>query len=664
MMTGLGARSAGHALVGACLFLTIALPARSETEAPVLSERVMAQAIGYFGVMTGREISAEDGAWLKQQWAAELASSPDAVAASLDQLALGLERHERGQDPLALASGRNALIKQTHCAAEQTSDPDVHRLKAILAPDDLVLAADCALGLVVTPFDVDGLAASHALTASIGGQSHDTAADKAELTSGIIEGFSTFEPAQKEVLANGELRHAVAARFWSRIDGQQTQVELAQTLAEQARRDLGGAARNLERLALQKLGEVDYIARAGEAKLTGAMMAEYLQWLELIAGYSLSARDRAWIEDVIVDEFLSDPNKMLQEVASIDVMNRDYAIADHGAEKASLLATWTANLHCYLDTSGNPDEIRLADIVFLQDPVVSADCPGGSVTRKRDAVLAEAGGQTLTERRLERSSLRFMSFLLGRPLTPEEASFIRDDSVQEFKNDPSKWQSDEADVEAILAKADRNRNESFFLGIDERKKLFDPIYCTVKEEDDPAAPTYLAMFQRDNAIVHENCSANLVTTREEIDAFINALDFLAFLAGKPIFTEDERAELAEGLAKEDLSNSESALAGLTEWWSLLSLEKKSKMLTELRSSGITHASDAGNVLGRFVEHAKGMTVLINANRNTCRLSAIISQGNAAIFAAKAPTMSNYDMGIELSVSIPSNNMAATLCGQS
>lgn len=624
----------------------------------------MTQAIGYFGVITGRAISADDAAWLKQQWAAQFAETPHDVAERLDQLALGLERHERDQDPLALASSRNALIKESHCAAEQTSDPDVHRVKAILAPDDLVLAADCPLGLAVTRFDVDGLVDSHGLMASITGQSFDPASDRAEVSSAITEEFSTAEPAQKEILANGELRHAVATRFWSRIDGQQTQAELTAALGEQASQDLRAAARNLERLALQKLGEVDYIARAGEARLTSPMIADYFEWLQRIAGYAFSVRERAWIEEAIIDEFNTDPNKMLQEIASIDQMNRDYAIADNAAQKASLIATWTASLHCYLDKSSDQDEIRLAGVVFRHDPVASANCDSGQVTRQQDVVLAESGDGTLTERRLQ-PTMRFTSFLLGRPLTPEEVSFIRDDSVQEFENNQTKWQSDQADIEAILAKTDRNRNETFFLGIDERKKLFGPVYCFLKkEDDDPSASTYLAMFQKNDAIVHEDCSANLVTTREEIDAFIGALNFLAFLADKPVFSEEERAEFAEALVKEDLSSSESAFAGMAEWWSLLSLEEKSEKIAELRSSGITHASDAGNVLGGFVRNAKLMTVLINAKRNSCRMAAVISQGYASIYAARAPTMSSRSMGIELATSIPMNNALSAICGQS
>ncbi len=619
-------------LTGLGLSFALAMPAFAAGDDAVLSEQSMTQAIGYLALLRGRDISAEDSAWLKQQWNEEFETSPQAVATEVDELALSFEHQNLGRDQLALANSRTALVKNTFCAAKQSSAPHLHRLMGILAPDGLVLAADCVLGLVVTRFDVDGLVASHALTAAATGQGHDAGSDGAEILNLIKDGFADALPTEKALIANGELRQAVLARFWSRIEGSPEQGAIIDEIRAAAGSDLRGAARQLENLALSKLGDVDYLARAGDARLTTAAVNSYNQWLERIAGYSIPVRDRAWLQTVIIDEFQKDPAKTLSEVAGVRDMNSAYARASGLVEKNDLVAGWAANLHCYLSASSDPDELRLAEVIFRQDPVVEADCQSGKVRRKSNQVLAEADGQILTERDIDISK-RFASILFGRPLSPDEETIVRNDSIQSFKEDLKGWNEDHDFFTGFLSKVD-SRRSSLFLAVDERKKLFDAIYCAIKKSDETYSDEYLEMFQRGGAILYEDCDRQLVTTRDEVDAIASFANFLTLVNERPPLSEGEREALVQSIKSQDLTKAEVSKSALDEWWSLLSFEEKAAEAERMRQQGITPEADSATI-NNFLNLIKIEIVGRHAQLQACKLAAVVSQGQTAIYAAKA-----------------------------
>ena len=640
------------------------------TASPVVAERTalgeasVADAIRYLGLLAGREIATDDAAWLERQWAEEHAASPETVAAEIDDLAFALERHRRDGDGIALANARAAAVKNAYCAAEQFSDPATHRLREILAPDDLTLASDCILGLVVTRFDVDGLIASHALTASATGQPHDAEGDRAEVVATITAGFAGASAADKAVLANGELRHAVLARFWSRIDGTREQAAVVQDIGSAAASDLRLPARRLEELALSKLGEVDYLARIGDARLTSSAIGTYEEWLGRIAGYGFDSRVRDWLQQAIIREFQENPAKVLDEIAGIETLNRDYALADGAQEKAGLVDRWAADLHCYLSGSSDADEVRLAEVVFREDPVIDADCGAGRVRRQHQTVLAEAGGRTLLEQDLELSR-RFAAMLLGRPLLPEEEAVIREDNIRSFEKDPAAWQEENEQYRALLATVEKHES-SVFLAMDERKKLFDPIYCALKTSKEAYADDYLAMFERGGAILFEDCDQELVTTEDEVQAIVSVANFLALLNDRPPLGPGEVDEIREGFKSQNLGDAESSMLALREWWSLLSLEERAAEAENARARGITIEADAETVRS-FIHKVKLDVVLKNAKLNSCRMAAIITQGQTAIYGASmgpGKFTENNPSGIpgeQLAGLISSSNLLGELC---
>lgn len=625
---------------------------QAETAAPPLTDELMNKAIGYIGAVLGRDVDAEDSRWLKQQWSEDYSKTPAGAIAGLDGMALKLELIERDADPVGMATYRNELIDDTYCAAQMTSDPSARRAKDVLAPDDVVLVADCVYGFVVTTFDVEGLAASHALTAEIVGQSHDTAADLQNLMSAIPAEFEGWDPTNKGLAAGGELRHAIAAKFWALLDGDPKKTETANILRGRTGQEpsaIMASARNLETLALGEIGKLDYIAKVGEVRLTSGMVGTYLQWLERIAGYPFSPRDRVWLRGVIVEEFEADPAKMQQEIAAVDDYNRAYRGArgdgpgldtnDPGrlAKQKAMLDGWTAQLHCYLSQSSDPDEMRLAEVVFAENPVISSDCTGSQVTRKSDAVLAEAGGQRLTEAMLV-PAMRVAMLLFGRPLTADEAAVARKDWIKAFEQDPAKALAEMVEYQKLLHEYDGGGSSYAKRGYEResnRRDLFVTVYCGLQQSEEPDDRELLAMLKEANVVVHEDCSQQLVTTERTVDAFIASSNFLAFVSGKPPFTQAEEAEFVKALRRENVSWAEISLASYLEWWPALSVEKKAKAVDQIRSFGIDHPSEAGQHIRDVSSLAQLELVLAQVNAVACQVAAITAEHDAAMFVLES-----------------------------
>lgn len=664
MLSSLFLKTSSFKLGGALIVSTFLTVSTGAGKAATLDPTVVDQAIQYLGVVRGAAISKDGQAWLQQRWLDELSKAPKHTTAQIDHLAVLLEQHEDKKDMLALANSRADLLKNLYCTAAQSSDPNTARLRDILAPEELVLAADCALGLVVTRFDVEGLTASHALIATASGQDYDAEREATEAAVRIKDWFPGAGLAEKELVARAEIRHAVLARFWSRIEGTPEQQALIDALRDQAKTDPKGPARELENLAISKLGEVDYLAKVGDDQLKAAMIGSYIEFLERIAGDNLSSRDRAWLQDVFIRDFHDGPKKTLTELNNVQTLNRNYRASRSADEQAKMTSDWAARLYCHLTASDDRDEQQLASVLFDHDPVTFSDCDAMQISRKSQTILAEAAGHSLTEADVG-DALRFASIMLGRPLLPAEEAVVREDSMQSFDRDFSQWLENREFYRAFLGEIDQRR-DSMFLAMDKRKELFDPIYCGLTSSDEPFSEDYVRMFQRHEAILFEDCEVQRVTTKSEIDAFIGVLSFLALINGTPPLSQAEIAELPARLVSRDLNRAESMLLALDEWWSLLSLEEKVTAIKSMREQGIAPDADA-KTISSFLNHIERMIVVLNARNKSCETLAITIQGMTALYGASlgpsSVTGSNPSgvPGEQLAGLVSASNAARAIC---
>lgn len=652
--------------------------AQAETAGPSLTDGLMNRAIGYVEAVTGRDVGAEDSAWLKREWSQDHAEAPGSTIVNLEEMALKLDLIEADADPVVIASYRNELIDNTYCAREMTSDPTVLRATDILAPDDAVLAADCVIGLVVTTFDVEGLTASHALIAEITGLPVSSAPDRQTLMTAVPEEFETWELMDRELAAAGEARHAVAERFWSLISAQKRSDLAAELTAQAASDGIMRAARNLETLALQNIASVDRIVAVGDARLTEGMVGEYLQWLQRVAGYPFSMRDRLWVREAIIEEFQADPANAQAEIARIEAFNDAYdsGILDLATEqdrldwqnkRTAMLDDWAVQLHCGLSTSKDPDEARLLKVIFALDPVVSSDCAAGKVMRRRDTVLAEAGGHMLTEGMVS-EGLSFLSLLLNRSPTSEEEAFVRQDTIRAFQENPQKALSDLANYRSMLLEYDGKRFE--FQKKEVQAKLLNIVYCSLKSSSEPSASDYLNMLQRANPIAMEDCASQVVTTERDVDAFLAQLNFLVVVAGGEPFSQTEETEMIERIQRGELGNEvwlgEVGLAALTQYWSWLDTEKKNDQVSALRKIDVSDVAAKVPLLNDLVVTAGLGLTLMEAERMSCTIMAMTAEHETRMFSAlggpsSLPAESN-DAAIGYSSARMSHILSSTYLG--
>ncbi len=162
------------------MMLILSSPALAADQATRLSDGLMREALDAISLVLERDLGADDQAWLRERWTAEARNHPERTIAGLEGLAVARLEIEAGSDPMILAQLRTEVIDQAYCATRRTADPLARRMRQILAPDDLVLAADCVTGVVVTPFDVKALARSNAMVGELVGNPVDAAAMEAE----------------------------------------------------------------------------------------------------------------------------------------------------------------------------------------------------------------------------------------------------------------------------------------------------------------------------------------------------------------------------------------------------------------------------------------------------------------------------------------------------
>jgi hypothetical protein len=653
-------RRHGFVLGAVTLSMALSLSAFAD-RAPDLSDHAMNEAITYFEALIGAPISEDDAGWLRKRWTERFARTPFEVEAEIDDFLVELDLWERDGDAIALARRRNDLIDNIYCAAAQSGDPDLHRFRDIVAPAEVVIDADCAFGLVVTRFDIDGLLASQDLMAAIAGMAFDPEKERVAIEHLVRIRFDQDDIEAKALIAAGESRHAIADRFWVRLEGDSRKDELMAALGEGVVNRLYETARQFETLAMQQLASVDYVVEANGLRFTHDQLGEYLTFAETIAGQSFSLRDRSALQDAIIKTFLADPRMTADWIDTYRQANMAYLAEGDLDRKAAMVASWAAELYCRLSVSSDPNDERSLKTVFRENPIISSDCEEKVVRRQSDVMVAEIGGQVLTEGDV-RLAGDWLAFILGRRPTPEEAAFDRDYVIAKFDRDPANMASTIRTMREIFAKQDNQHIA--FLWEEERRKRAGGFYCHFKysEEKEQA---YIDMFSVKDDIFREDCERKLISTRADIDAVIGAMDFLGSLAGLAPFTVQERAERHEAWIDLDMSYGVINRLALAEWWSTIDQERRLEAITRLRNSGFTHVRDIDGVIVEWLNFAKTNVVMQDVSSRQCAIMAAMSQGYTGLYAGESGPgrVRPYGMmGYELAHLVPMNNAFAALCG--
>ena len=376
-------------LRGICLgvLLALSLPASSyasSIDRELLSE-LSDKSIRYFSLITGQEINADDKTWLSQHWLQQAHRHPKATFAELKNIAGAFDLVQASKNKLILPQQRNSIIGKTYCAVKQSADPIVYRLARILAPDSVVLASDCLTDSVVTSFDVAALAKSEAFIGGLVGQSVDVAEIESQIRQKLKSGFQGLPYEQQQRLLWGELRAAAVDTVWESADENTRQkLKAAAKVNFEKNGNLATSANDLELAALKKAEAAVILDKIGSFILSPSAVQTFSSLFQLVTGARLSVSDMVELQRMIETDFREDPKGFLEkEKGWREWMENGYRIgrdangnikAWTAEERAEIRRKLAANFYCQLQSTGDPDDTQLIQILFRHDPVISKDC--------------------------------------------------------------------------------------------------------------------------------------------------------------------------------------------------------------------------------------------------------------------------------------------------
>ena len=569
-----------------------------------LTDGMVDDALATVGLLIGRDLSADDRSWLRRRWEAEAIGRPDRTATGLEALAVARPAIEAGTDPLALAQLRTRVIDETYCATRRSGDPASLRLQSILAPDDLVLVADCVTGVVVTPFDVKALARSNALVGDLVGSPVDVAAVEAEMLDALPDGFAgaAFETRQR--LLWGELRAAALNVFWSSIDGP-TRSEL--TTAAQDRfkgnGDVAATALAFEKSALRKVGDVRVLARAGTHSFRPSEMATYIEYMEFVTGAGISPSERAAITTMFLTNFHEDPGKTVEIATNLRYWldKGRYFGKDPATGK---IRSWTAEeqkqarakeaalLFCHNDKDGDPDGKRLIEIFFRHDRVTASDCANARITRESDEVLVEAGARQLTRGALD-AHRRAFELIFALRFSADERRWFDEATLADMRNGSAGLTQAVNGFQRIVGDIRKRARIGPHLNEQWREDYAIRIYCANRDAEDRDVARLVEIINDHDPILFEDCGRPVVVRDSDINGLVSSLNFIASLGGFDPLTENDIEALTERLTPGFGSAAggplwyRSTQAKFSYWWSRMPVERRHKVAAAVKKEVAT-----------------------------------------------------------------------------
>lgn len=581
-------------LLGGALLMASFGPVKGE--AVRLSDGLMAEALLTINLVMGRDLPADDQAWLRAHWTEEAMQHPEGTVAGLEALALSRKRFEAGLAPLSLVQLRNQIIDETFCAAKRTSDSKAKRLKSILAPDDLVLAADCITGVVVTPFDIKALVSSNILVGEIIDSPVDAAAMEAEILEALPEEFPGIPREQQQRLLWGELRATALEVLWSSVD-EATKAGLA-IAAEKTFNDYGDVATTamvFEKTALKKIGDVQVLAQTGDHVLRPAEMATYLDFIAFVTGASLSPVERAEISDVIVNDFREDPEGTIKIAGNLRYwLDNGYHFGEDPAngrirswtveEQARMRAEEAAILFCGYERSGDQ---RLNDIMFADNPVTEIDCESRRISRASDELLAKSGDVKLSRATLDAFRQAFELIYAFR-FSSDERRWFDQVSIADVEQGSTGFAKSIDGFLQHVAEIKEPAHVGPHLNEGTREDLAIRIYCANKDSDLPEDVRMFSIIDAHDPILYEDCERLMILRKSDLDGFVSSFNLIASLGGYAPLAADEIEALPDRFrADYDAYDGgplryRSTFRKLSYWWSRMPVEARHRVASSIK----------------------------------------------------------------------------------
>lgn len=567
-------------------------------EAAALSDGLMDEALATIGLVLGEEPGPEDQAWLRTHWQGEAARQPEQTISGLEGFIVSAKELREGSDPMTSALLRGQFIDEAFCTATRSSDPDAQRLRAIFAPDRLVLAADCISGAVVTPFDVQALIASNVLVSEILGVPVDVGAMETEIMGALPEAFSSLPPDQQQRLLWGELRGAALGMLWSSVDeATREQLVLAakQTFDEYG--DVATTALIFEKTALKKIGEYRVFARAGDHAFGQTEMTAFIEFIAFVTDASFSPIERSEITALLIAEFQRNPEGMMKTAGNLRAwLDRGYHFGKDPA--TGRIRSWTAAeqvqmrheeaalFYCGNDQSDEPLRHRLNELVYADNPVIEADCEANRLVRESDRLLAEANGRQLTRERLD-AHRRAFELIFAFRLTAEERRWFDETSIADVESGSTGLTKALDDFQRLVGDIEAPTQVGPHLNEQRRERVAIEVYC-INRDGHQHAVRLIEIINAHDPILFEDCARQKVVRQSDLDGLVSSVNFIAALGGHQPLSADEIDALPERLQREWAAREDgptwfrSTHALFSYWWSRMPVEVRHQVAARVK----------------------------------------------------------------------------------
>ncbi len=568
------------------------------------SDALMQEALDTLGLIVGRDLGADDQAWLRERWTSEAAERPEETLAGLEAFAVAREGIESGSDPMALAQFRTQTIDESYCATRRSGDANTTRQRSIFAPDDLILAADCVTGAVVTPFDVEALARSNALVGDLLDMPVDVAATEAAILTALEDGIDGWALESQQRILWGELRAAALQDYWASSDEPlRTQLIATARQTFEANGDLPSTALVLEKTALRQIGEVQAIASAGGVRFRSWEMGAILDHLTFVTDASITPGESAELAAMFVRNFHENPERTTGNARYLrQWLDKDYYFGKDpetgeirtwtADERARLRAAHAAELFCINDRPDDPDGLRLIEILYADDPVTDVDCTAFRITRESDEVLAEAGGQPFTRDALDAHRHAF-ELIFAISFSSDESRWFDEASITDLNNGAVGLTQAVAGFQRLATEIKAPAKIGPHLNEQRREAIAIRIHCANKGAEDADVARLFEIINRHDPILYDDCERQVVVRKSDIGGLVSHINFLASLADFEPLTEGEIGALPERLWSDFEAKDSgpfyylSTFAMMSYWWSHMPVDVRHRMASTIRQEVVS-----------------------------------------------------------------------------
>lgn len=578
-------------LAAVCLLLISTSMNYSRGDDTRLSEPLVQASLDTLSLIVGFKLGPNDQGWLRDQWAEEFADQPEATVAALEAFAVVRNDIDVGSDPMTLARLRNQVIDGSYCAPKKSGDPKTARQRSIFAPDDLVLAADCVAGAVVTPFDVKALAKSNAFVGELVGNPVNVAKVEEELFSALASSADDWNPEGWQRMLWAELRAAALQEFWESAD-QATRDQWTAAAKEtfQSNNHVGSTALSLEKTALKEVGAIQVIAENGEHRFRAWEMNAYLDHFAFVTGAALSPSERDEISSMFVTGFHKNPVRIVENAQfARHWLDREYYFGKD--PQTGRIRSWTpkeqarkrnqqaAELFCVNNEPGNSAGQRLLEILYTHNPVIDVDCTNYQIMRQSDQVLVDVDGRQLTRAALDAHRYAF-ELTFAFQFSDEERQWFDEASINDMQNGSIGLTQAVDGFQRIVAEIKEESKIGPHLNEQRRENMAIQIHCANTNAKHPDERRLFEIINQHDPILYEDCDRQLVFRESDLGGLVAIYNFFASLADLPPLTEAEIDALPDRL-QIDFEKSAggsfgylSTFAKYTYWWSHMPVGKR------------------------------------------------------------------------------------------